>query len=121
MHRQGGLARTRPVGATAVLARRGPSQLNVPFSAADLVAGHVDHQPVAAQDRGRAGADAAAEGEDPGDQFGEGERFAEVVVGAEGQPVNAVVDRGGGGEHQHPGRASLVYQDLADRIAVQQG
>ena len=40
---------------------------------------------------------------DPGDELGEDEWLAEVVVCAELQPVNPVLDLGGGGEHEDPG------------------
>jgi hypothetical protein len=37
-----------------------------------------------------------------GDELGERERLAEVVVCAQFQPVDPVLDIGGGGEHEHP-------------------
>jgi hypothetical protein len=41
----------------------------------------------------------------PRDQLAEGERLGQVVVGAELQPIDPVIDARGRGEHQDPGAA----------------
>ena len=54
-------------------------------------------------------------------QFGEVERFGEVVVGAEAEAFDPVVQRVGRGEHEHPA-VSAVRGDLpADVVAVDAG
>ena len=55
------------------------------------------------------------------DQLGESERLGHVVVGAEGEPVDEVVDGCGGGEHQHPAVGLLAAQGPADLVAVDAG
>ena len=58
-------------------------------------------------------------GVDPGDELGEAERLGEVIVGAERQPVDHVLERPGGGEHQDPRLRPLVADGAADLVAVQ--
>ena len=52
------------------------------------------------------------------DQLGELERLGEVVVGAELEALDAVADRAGRGQHQHPRLAVLGDEPAADQIAV---
>ena len=59
------------------------------------------------------------EGPDPGDELGESERLAEVVVRAELQPVDPVLDFCGGGEHEDAG--SGAGESATDLVAVYDG
>src|SRR5690606_38943119 len=68
----------------------------------DRAAGRVELDVPGPQHRGRGGGGPAAERPHPGDELGEGERFGQVVVGAQGQTLDPVVDAGRGGEHEHP-------------------
>jgi hypothetical protein len=52
----------------------------------------------------------------PRDQLVEGERLGQVVVGAELQPIDPVIDARGRGEHQDPGAAP--GERAADLVAV---
>ena len=52
------------------------------------------------------------------DELGEGERLAQVVVGAEGEALDALGDGGRGGEHEDPRRALLADEPAADVVAV---
>jgi hypothetical protein len=51
--------------------------------------------------------------------LGERERLGEIVVGAEGKPVDHVVERARRGEHQHPRLGRLLGQRGAHLVAVQ--
>ncbi len=53
-------------------------------------------------------------------QLGEVERLREVVVGADPEPLHAVLDRAGGGQHQHPGRLAGRHQRTAYVVAVEE-
>src|SRR5262249_47920183 len=64
---------------------------------------------------GRLGA--AIEGVDAGDEHGEVERLGEVVVGAAVEPVDEVVHRGRGGEHQDSAATACVDELGADLVA----
>ena len=78
----------------------------------------VDDEPArAVQHRRRGRRGAAAEGAHARDQLGEGERLAEVVVGAELEPRDAVLQGAGGGEHEHPRERALAGQAAADVVA----
>ena len=70
-------------------------------AAAGAVPGAVHGEVPAAQDR-RRGRRAARQRPHAGDELGERERLAEVVVRAQFQPVDPVIDVGGGGEHEDP-------------------
>ena len=63
--------------------------------------GAVDGEVTAAQDR-RRGRRPARQRPHARDELGEHERLAEVVVRAQLQPVDPVLDLGGGGEHEDP-------------------
>jgi hypothetical protein len=60
-------------------------------------------------------------GPQAGDQLGHGEGLGQVVVGAEQQPLDPVLDRGRGGEHEDPGHGPLGHQLPADGVAVDRG
>ena len=60
----------------------------------------------------------AAQGLDAGDQFGEGERLGQVVVRAETEPIDAICDRVGCGQHEHAGVAAVVGESAADLVPV---
>jgi hypothetical protein len=64
---------------------------------------------------------APREGLDAGDEFGEGKRLCEVVIGAEAETGDALSDRGGGGEHQDAGLGLGLDQSGADLIAGDDG
>ena len=74
-----------------------------------------------AQDGRARAAGAAGERADAGDELGPVERLGQVVVGAEREPVDEVVDAVGGGEHQDLGLALVGRQAAADLVAVQLG
>jgi hypothetical protein len=61
---------------------------------------------------------AAGQRAQTGDQLGEGERLGHVVVGAEREPVDQVVDAGGGGQHKHAAVGLLPAQRATDVVAV---
>ena len=67
--------------------------------------------------RGRASSNCA----DARDQLGELEGLGQVVVGTQSEPLDAVLDRAGGGEHQHPARRPVRDQGSADVVAVGAG
>ena len=58
---------------------------------------------------------------DARDQFGERERLRQVVVGAEAEARDPVLDPGRRGQHQHPGPSPLLDQRLAHPVAVHLG
>ena len=64
---------------------------------------------------------AAAERPDPGQELTEGERLGQVVIGPEVEAVDPVVHRGGGRQHQDPGRGRARHQARAHRVAVHPG
>jgi len=61
---------------------------------------------------------APPEGADARDQLVEGERLAEVVVRAQLQPVDPILDVGGRGEHQDAAGRAVAHQPAADPVAV---
>ena len=67
---------------------------------------------------GSAGLAASRERPDAGDELRERERLGEVVVCAEAEPVDAVLDRVGGGQHQDAAAAALLDERAADLVAV---
>ena len=67
---------------------------------------------------GSAGLAAPRERPDAGDELGERERLGKVVVCAEAEPVDAVLDRVGGGQHQDAAAAALLDERPADLVAV---
>ena len=77
----------------------------------------IDHQVAPLHDGGRAGS-APPEGADARDQLGKGERLAEVVIGAQFQPVDPVLDVGGRGEHQDAAGRAVAHQPAANPVAV---
>ena len=79
--------------------------------------GAIDHQVAPLHDRGGPG-DAAAQGADARDELVERERLAQVVVRAELQPVDPILDLGGGGEHQDAAGGAVAHQLAADAVAV---
>ncbi len=84
--------------------------------AADPAPDPVDGQVPAEHHRGR-GRAAAGQRTDPRDQFGEGERFPEVVVGTQVEAIDPLVDRGGRGQHEDPGLGRARDQARAYRVA----
>ena len=78
-----------------------------------LPAGRVQAQVIALQHRRQGIAAPPGQRPQPGHQLAERERLAQVVVGAQGQSVDPVVDRARGGQHQDPGRGGLAGQDAA--------
>ena len=68
-------------------------------------------------DRGRAGT-APPQGADARDQLAEGERLAEVVIRAQLQPVDPVLDVRGRGQHQDAAGRAVADQRAADAVAV---
>ena len=86
-------------------------------AAAGAVPRAIDHQVAPLHDRGRAGT-APPEGADARDQLGEGERLAEVVIRAQLQPVDPVLDVRGRGQHQDAAGRAVAHQPAADPVAV---
>lgn len=64
---------------------------------------------------------AAVERGDPGNELGEGKRLGQVVIGAQAQTLDPVVDRGRGREHEHPTAAAGGDEFGAHVVAVQAG
>ena len=64
---------------------------------------------------------AAGERPDAGDELAEVKRLGEIVIGAEPEPFDPVLDRVGGGQHQHATLGALGYERAADLIAVHHG
>ena len=56
---------------------------------------------------------------DPRDQLGEAKRLGQIVVGAERQALDQVLERAGRGQHQDPGLGSLAAHRPAHVVAVQ--
>jgi hypothetical protein len=81
------------------------------------VARAIDHQVATLHDGRRAGS-ASPEGADARDQLVERERLAEVVVCAELEPVDPVVDVGGRRQHQDADGRAVAHQPAADLVAV---
>jgi hypothetical protein len=67
------------------------------------------------------GLGSAYEGSDASDQLSQGERFGQVVVGAECKALHSVLDVAGGGEHEDPGRVRVLDQLGAQLVAVEAG
>ena len=61
------------------------------------------------------------EGADAGEQLEIGEWLGEIVVGAEIEPLDAVAERAGGGEHEDARRVVLGNERAADGVAAQHG
>jgi hypothetical protein len=64
------------------------------------------------------GPGAAAERPDPGHELDEGERLAQVVVGAQGQAMHPVGHLAGRGQHQHPRLGVRLDHRPAHDVAV---
>ena len=64
---------------------------------------------------------AASERPDPRDELAEVNRPGQIVVGAETEPFDPVLDGVGGGQHQHPALRTLGDERAADLIAVHFG
>jgi hypothetical protein len=62
---------------------------------------------------------AARERSDPRDKLGEREGLGQVIVGTEAKTVDAVVDRAGGGQHQHATAAASLDDSRAHLVAVE--
>src|SRR5207344_2397794 len=86
----------------------------------DGPAGPIDEQVTAGEDRRGRGAP-AGQGPHPGDQLGEVERFGQIVIGAQVQPFDPVLDQTGGGEHEDTAGAWRVHDLLAEGVTVQPG
>ena len=67
---------------------------------------------------GRGHGRAPADRSDAGDKLGELEGLGQVVVGAQSEPLDAVSDRAGGGEHQNPARRPSCEEGSADVVAM---
>ena len=98
----------------------GLSDRRAPFLSGDPFGGVEGEVPVG-QGRGERRAGAADQCPDAGYQFGELERLGQVVVGAQAEPSDAVVEGACGGEHQHPAVRTLGHQGPADVVAVHAG
>src|SRR5699024_11392983 len=86
-----------------------------------LVVGRVQGDSVAFQDRGQWWGGAASQGVHTRDQFGEGERLGEVVVGAAAQTLDLVLHPVGGGQHQDTSGVAVRGQGAGDVVAVGAG
>ena len=82
--------------------------------------GRVQPQVPVARTGGSGGPCPAGQSADAGDEFGEGEGLGQVVVGAQAQAVDPVLDRGRGGQHQDPGWRPAATSS-ADLVAVDPG
>src|SRR5205823_2567367 len=87
-----------------VLARRQPEFLAGPT---DGAAAGVDLQVVDAEQRAFDGVRAADQGAEAGEQFLQLERLGQVVVGAEVEALDLVLDAAAGGEDEDVGRQGL--------------
>jgi hypothetical protein len=77
----------------------------------------IDHQVPPLHDGRRAGS-APTQSTDARDQLVKRERLAQVVVRAQFQPVNPIVDVGGRGQHQDAAGRAVPHQPAADPVAV---
>ncbi len=59
-----------------------------------------------------------ASARDPREEHGEGERLGEVVVGAEPEPLDEVLDLRRSGQHQHPAAAAGGDEPGAHLVSV---
>jgi hypothetical protein len=84
------------------------------------VARPVDHEVVPLDDSGRART-AAGQRAQAGDKLGERKRLAEVVVGTEFEPVDAICHIGRGGEHEDARPRPVTREFAADPVAVHAG
>ena len=64
-------------------------------------AGGVEPDVAPDQDRRAGGLVASGERVDPRDELGEGERLGQIVVGAEAEAVDPVLDRARRGQYEH--------------------
>jgi hypothetical protein len=78
---------------------------------------YVEHHAEVIEDRRGWDGWPARERVDPGYQLGERERFREVVVGAEAEPVHPVADAAGRRQDQDPGPQRGVDHPSAHRVA----
>lgn len=62
---------------------------------------------------------AAIERGHPGDQLGERERLREVVISPQKQTVDAILDRAGRRQHEHPGGVAGAVQAATQLVAMQ--
>ena len=95
-----------------------PGYRHLPSGPGDGPAAPIDGQVTPGEHRWSGGA-AAGEGTDPGDQLGEGERFGQVVVGTEVEPLHAVCYQTGGGEHQDTAGTWRVHDLPAEGVTMQ--
>jgi hypothetical protein len=93
-------------------------QRHVAAVAGHLAAVGVKADAGALQDRRRGRPGAPSQRHHPRGQLRERERLGQVVVGAQGQPGDPLVDLGGGGQQQHPHRPPARHQRLAHLVAV---
>jgi hypothetical protein len=61
----------------------------------------------------------AIEGLDPRDQLGQGDRLADVVVGAQRQPGHPILDLVGRGQHQDARVGAAIAKPPAEVVAAQ--
>jgi hypothetical protein len=94
------------------------AQRDRPVAAANLPPGQVDAQVTAPDHRGQGGPGAPYQRVHPRRQLREGERLGQVVVGAQAQSGDAVADRRGCGEHEHPRLHPRLDHRPAHLIAV---
>ncbi|MNS06164.1 hypothetical protein D3C72_375840 [compost metagenome] len=92
-------------------------QGNARAGAGDAALEHVDLQVLDLQLFFFTGGAAAGQGAQAGDQFGEGKRLDQVIVGAQFQALDAVGDVIAGGEEQHRG-VGFLAQAAQDFPAV---
>jgi len=72
----------------------------------------------AAAQRRRRRRRAPAQRDDPGDKLREVERLGQVVVGTQVEPVDPLLGRAGGRQHQNPGPSPAAGQPGADLVPV---
>jgi hypothetical protein len=58
---------------------------------------------------------------DTGHQLGKAEGLGQVVIGAQGEAIDHVLERAGGGQHENAGLRTLAPHRAADIIAVHPG
>jgi len=83
----------------------------------DAAAG-VERQVAAAHHRREGGLGAPGQRTNPRDQLRESERLGQVVVRAQAEPSDPILDPRRSGQHQHARASALADECLADPVAV---
>ncbi len=84
----------------------------------DPAASGVELQVAVHEGRSQRRARAPRQRPDPSDQLSEVEGLGQVVVGADAEAFHPVLERSGGGQHQHAARAPVGDHGSADLISV---